>query len=142
MKGNIHLQGLLHALRHILNHAGVTLLAVGIAISLPYMAQYILFIWWPMVAGDSQLLSINEIGFAVVFVLLLNLFLSAREGRLNHRMNRLISLVHVRENGKRFSRRADRSLIERVAGMRELADSFGMAMTGRFFRYDGREIPW
>ncbi len=29
-----------------------------------------------------------------------------------------------------------------VAGMRRLADGFNMAMTGRFFRYDGSEIPW
>lgn len=31
---------------------------------------------------------------------------------------------------------------ESVAGMRSLAEKFGMAMTGRFFRYNGSEIPW
>jgi NAD(P)-dependent dehydrogenase (short-subunit alcohol dehydrogenase family) len=31
---------------------------------------------------------------------------------------------------------------ESVAGMRGLADKFSMAMTGRFFRYNGSEIPW
>lgn len=31
---------------------------------------------------------------------------------------------------------------ESVAGMRELVDRFGMDMTGRFFRYNGTEIPW
>lgn len=29
-----------------------------------------------------------------------------------------------------------------VAGMRRLTDGFDMANTGRFFRYDGSEIPW
>jgi NAD(P)-dependent dehydrogenase (short-subunit alcohol dehydrogenase family) len=31
---------------------------------------------------------------------------------------------------------------ESVAGMRALVDTFRMDMTGRFFRYDGTEIPW
>ena len=32
--------------------------------------------------------------------------------------------------------------VESVAGMRALADTFRMDMSGRFFRYDGTEIPW
>jgi NAD(P)-dependent dehydrogenase (short-subunit alcohol dehydrogenase family) len=31
---------------------------------------------------------------------------------------------------------------ESVTGMRSLAENFGMNMTGRFFRYNGSEIPW
>lgn len=31
---------------------------------------------------------------------------------------------------------------ESVAGMRTLADRFSMGMSGRFFRYNGTEIPW
>lgn len=31
---------------------------------------------------------------------------------------------------------------ESVAGMRALTDTFRMDMSGRFFRYDGTEIPW
>jgi NAD(P)-dependent dehydrogenase (short-subunit alcohol dehydrogenase family) len=31
---------------------------------------------------------------------------------------------------------------ESVAGMRKLVDEFRMDMSGRFFRYDGTEIPW
>ena len=31
---------------------------------------------------------------------------------------------------------------ESVAGMRALAEAFSMAMSGRFLRYDGTEIPW
>jgi hypothetical protein len=31
---------------------------------------------------------------------------------------------------------------ESVAGMRSLVERFRMAMSGRFFRHDGTEIPW
>jgi hypothetical protein len=124
---DLHLHSIFHTLRHIIGHAGVTLLAVGIAVSLPMIAQYILFSWWPMVAEDSQMLLVNEIAFAAVLVLLFNLILSAREGRISHRMNRLISLVHVREEGSRVSRRADRNLLERIAGTRDVSV---MSVTG------------
>ena len=122
-----HFNGLFHALRHILSHIGVTLLAVGIAFSLPALAKYILFTWWPMVENDSQLLLVNEIVFAAALVLLFNLFLSARQGRLSHRMNRLLSLVHVREENDRRSRRADHKLLDRITGTRDVSV---MSVTG------------
>lgn len=59
------------------------------------LAKFILFSWWPRVEDNSQLLMINEIIFAAVLVMLFNLFLGARQGRLSHQMNRLVSLVHV-----------------------------------------------
>lgn len=114
-------------LRHIASHAGVTLLAVGFAFSLPMLANYILFTWWPMVAEDSQLLLINEIIFAAVLVLLFNLLLKAREAQLSHRMSGLASLVHVRAQDSRLSRRANRDLIERISGARDVAV---MSVTG------------
>jgi hypothetical protein len=43
MGRNSHCNGILHTLRHIFSHVGVTLLAVGIAFSLPALAKYILF---------------------------------------------------------------------------------------------------
>jgi len=116
-----------HTLRHILSHVGVTLLAVGIAFSLPALAKYILFTWWPMVEGDSQLLLINEIVFAAVLVLLFNLFLGARQGRLSHRLNRLVSLVHVREESDTRSRWRDRKLLDRITGTRDISV---MSITG------------
>lgn len=112
---------MLHTLRHILAHVGVTLLAVGIAFSLPLIAQFILFTWWPRVEGDSQLLLINEIIFAAVLVLLFNLFLSARQGQLSHRMNRHVALVHVRDADARRTQRADRQLARRIAGTRDVS---------------------
>lgn len=112
---------MLHALRHMLAHVGVTLLAVGIAFSLPLVAQFILFTWWPRVEGDSQLLLINEIIFAAVLVLLFNLFLSARQGQLSHRRNRHVALVHVRDADDARTRRIDRALARRIAGSRDVS---------------------
>jgi hypothetical protein len=119
--------GIVHTLRHIFSHIGVTLLAVGIAFSLPMLAKFILFTWWPMVENDSKLLLINEISFAAVLVLLFNLFLSARHGRLSSRMNRLISLVHVREEGNWLARWTDRKLLDRITGTRDVSV---MSVTG------------
>jgi hypothetical protein len=132
MERSTHLFSIFHTLRHIFSHIGVTLLAVGIAFSLPALAKFILFTWWPMVEGDSQLLLINEIIFAAVLVLLFNLFLSARQGRLSRRMTRLVSLVHVREQGNWFSRWTDRNLLDRklldrISGTRDVAV---MSVTG------------
>lgn len=95
MERDTHSYGLLHTIQHIFSHAAVTLLAVGVAFSLPSVAQYILFTWWPSVQGNSQLLLITEISFAAVLVMLFNLILVARDGRRSIRMNRIASLVHV-----------------------------------------------
>ena len=122
-----HFFSFVHTLRHIFSHIGVTLLAVGVAFSLPMLAQFILFTWWPMVEDDSQLLLINEIIFAAVLVLLFNLFLGARQGRLSHRMNRLVSLVHVREESSWLSRWSDRKLLDRITGTRDVSV---MSVTG------------
>lgn len=127
MERNTHFISIFHTLRHIISHIGVTLLAVGIAFTLPMLAKFILFTWWPLVEGDSQLLMITEISFAAVLVLLFNLFLNARQGRLSHRMSRLASLVHVREEGNWFSRWTDRNLLSRVTGTRDVAV---MSITG------------
>lgn len=127
MERNSHFNSFHHTLRHIASHAAVTLLAVGIAFSLPLLASYILFSWWPMVAGDSQLLLINEIVFAAMLVLLFNLLLRAREAQLSHRMNSMAMLVHVRREGSRLSRRIDRSLLERITGTRDVSV---MSVTG------------
>lgn len=115
------------ALHHIASHAAVTLLAVGVAFSLPLLANYILFTWWPMVAGDSQLLLINEIIFAAMLVLLFNMLLQAREAQLSHRMNSMAALVHVRQEGSRLSRNLSRSLLEHITGARDVSV---MSVTG------------
>jgi hypothetical protein len=127
MRSNTQFDTFSHTLGHIASHAGVTLLAVGIAFSLPLLANYILFTWWPMVVEDSQLLLINEIIFAAVLVLLFNMLLKAREAQLGHRMNRLASLVHVRQQDGGLSGKVGRSLLDRITGARDVAV---MSITG------------
>ncbi len=122
-----HFFSIFHTLRHISAHIGVTLLAVGIAFSLPMLAKFILFTWWPKVEDNSQLLMVNEIIFAAVLVMLFNLFLSALQGRLSHQMNRLVSLVHVRRENNWFSRWSDRKLLNRITGTRDVSV---MSVTG------------
>lgn len=107
-------------LRHMAGHAAVTMLAVAVALSLPTMAEYILFRWWPKVEGSTHLLLLNEVSFGAVLVLLSNLILSAREGRLGHQKSRLVSLAYVRRAGSRLTRRFDRDLLERISGTRDI----------------------
>lgn len=127
MTRNSHFFGLLHTFWHIASHVAITVLAVGAAFSLPLAARYILFRWWPAVERDSQLLIITEVCFAAVLVLLLNLVRIAREGRLSLRMNRIVSLVHVREENSWLSRWAGRDLYRKISGSREMSV---MSVTG------------
>ena len=52
-------------LRLAMVHIVITLLALGIAFSLPVLAQYILYQWWPMVVSDASLLLASEVSLAV-----------------------------------------------------------------------------
>ncbi|MBZ0106425.1 MAG: hypothetical protein K8H84_12445 [Sulfuricella denitrificans] len=121
MNQNIHFPGFSHTLKHIFSHAAVTLVAVGIAFSLPSAASFILYTWWPKVAENSHLLLINEISFAAVLVLLFNLVLIAEEGRRSLRMNRIASLVHVREGNNWLSRWSGRDLLKKISGTRDVS---------------------
>ena len=127
MDRDMHFLSFFHTVKHIVSHAAVTLLAVGVAFSLPMAAQYILYTWWPRVESDSQLLLITEISFAAVLVMLFNLILIAREGRRSLRMNRIASLVHVREGDSWFSRWTGRDLRNKISGTRDVSV---MSVTG------------
>ena len=127
MERNMHFLSFFHTMRHIVGHAAVTLLAVGIAFSLPMAAKYILYYWWPRVEADSQLLLITEICFAAVLVLLFNLSRLAREGRRCLRMNRVASLVHVRDGDSWLSRWMGRDLHKKIPGTRDVSV---MSVTG------------
>jgi hypothetical protein len=127
MDRNTHFLSFFHTVKHVISHAAVTLLAVGVAFSLPMAAQYILYTWWPRVENDSQLLLITEISFAAVLVMLFNLILIAREGRRSLRMNRIASLVHVREGDSWFSRWTGRDLRNKISGTRDVSV---MSVTG------------
>ena len=85
-------------LRYILSHSLITLLAIGIAFTLPKAASYILYYWWPKVEDNTQLLLFTEIGFAAVLVLLVNVLMVLWENQRFVSSARLASLVFAREN--------------------------------------------
>lgn len=94
-----------HALHQVVFHAAISVLAIGVAFSLPRIARFVLYEWWPRVVADSQLLLATELAVAAALVLLLNLGRVAWEGLRIMRMNRVASLVHVREGARASSRR-------------------------------------
>lgn len=127
MKRKVHSHNLSRTLWHMLSHTGIILLAVSIAFSLPGLANFILFTWWPMVSADSQLLLVNEIAFTVVLVALFNFLLSAWDAHRSRRINTMAMLVHARQQGEQLSRRIDRNLIGRIIGTRDVSV---MSITG------------
>ena len=116
-------QGIHHALAHIV----ITLLAVGIAFSLPVLANYILFNWWPKVEANSQLQLVTEIGFATVLVLLLNISKFAWDGRRSMRINKIASLVYARDGVGWMSRLQGRDMRKKLACAR---DVYILSITG------------
>ncbi len=89
----IPIQHFWNSLSKIATHAGITLLALGIAFSLPRAASYILFSWWPKVRDDAQMMVATEIAFAGVLVLVLNLGKLAWRYRKAAHAGALASLV-------------------------------------------------
>ena len=122
-----HFHSINQGIHHAFSHIVITLLAVGIAFSLPTVAAYILFNWWPKVEGNSQLLMITEIGFATVLVLLFNISKIAWDGRRSMHMNKIASLVYAREERGWMSRRKERDMRKLIANVR---DVYIMSITG------------
>jgi len=122
-----HFHSLAQGFNHAFSHIIVTLLAVGIAFSLPAVASYILYYWWPQVEGNSQLLMITEISFATVLVLLFNISKIAWDGRRSMHMNKIASLVYAREERGWMSRRKERDMRKLIANVR---DVYIMSITG------------
>lgn len=120
--------GLLVSLRGILVHGAITLLAVAIAFSLPFAAQYILFEWWPMVESDPNLLLGSEIVLASVLVLVLNLAKVAWDGRYMVEMARNAALVYTRNSARGWvTRWRERRLLRTLPSVR---DAFVLTLTG------------
>ncbi|MDD5329799.1 MAG: hypothetical protein PHX38_07330 [Sulfuricella sp.] len=122
-----HFHSFSHGIRHAFAHGAITLLAVGIAFSLPVAAKYILFNWWPKIEENSQLMMITEIGFATALVLLLNISKIAWDGRRSMRMAKLASLVYAREGEGWMSRWKAREMRRKLASAR---DVYIMSITG------------
>jgi hypothetical protein len=113
--------GLTYSLRHIFSHVTISMLAIGIAFSLPVAAQYILYSWWPRVEDNSILLMVTEVVFAAALVLLFNVSKIAWDSRRQLKATALASLVHARESGDWFSRRNDREIRKNLQGTREIS---------------------
>jgi len=113
--------GLARSVKHILAHVFITLLAVGIAFSLPNLAQYILYFWWPMVEDNSRLLLATEIVFAAALVLLFNISKVAWDSRRKLKASAIASLVHAREREGWLRPAAEKDLIKQLRGARDIA---------------------
>jgi hypothetical protein len=124
---NKHFHSFSQGIRHAFGHVAITLLAVGIAFSLPVAADFILYYWWPKVEYSSQLLLITEIGFATVLVLLFNISKIAWDGRRSIHMNKIASLVYARERSGWMSRWKEREMRKKIASVR---DVYIMSITG------------
>jgi len=108
-------------------HISITLLALGIAFSLPIAAQFILFQWWPRVASDTSLLLASEFALAALLLLLFNLFRAATVNGFKGRVADIASLVYARHSANWLTRFRERSLIRRLPPAR---DAFIMTLTG------------
>lgn len=132
-----HFHSFTQGIHHAFSHVVITLLAVGIAFSLPVVAKYILYYWWPKVEDNSQLLMITEIGFATVLVLLFNISKIAWDGRRSMHMNRIASLVYAREGRGWISRWKERDMRKKIASARDI---YIMSITGDTFSSENSEL--
>lgn len=114
-------------LRLTLLHMCITLLAIGIAFSLPVGARYILYQWWPKVVEDANLLIATEVSLAAALALLFNMAGIAWENRSKVRMTDLASLVHVRQSDSWLARWRERRLVKPLPAVR---DGFVLTITG------------
>lgn len=121
-----YLHSFTQGIRHAFSHVVITMLAVGIAFSLPTMAKYIL-LYWPIIEGTPKLLMITEISFAIALVLLINFSRISWEGWNSMRMNKIASLVYAREGRDWMSRRKEREMRKKIASVR---DVYIMSITG------------
>jgi len=115
------------ALHQVLFHAAISVLAIGVAFSLPRVARFVLYEWWPRVVADSQLLLATELCVAAALVLAFNLARVAWEGLKVVRMNRVASLVHVQEAAGRPGRWPLRAAVPKAQAAR---DALIVSVTG------------
>lgn len=94
----------LRKLGFLLSHGLVTLLAVGIALTLPSFARFILYQWWPRVEADTSLLLTTELALACVLILMFNVARAAWDNRYHASSARLAALVDARGSANSLSR--------------------------------------
>ena len=114
-------------LTYIFSHSIITLLAIGIAFTLPMVAEYILYQWWPRVEANSQLMLFTEIGFATVLVVLFNIAKLFWDNRRYMVSAKLASLVYARSSDSWVARWRERRLVKKLPASR---DASVLAVTG------------
>ena len=129
-------QSFLVGIRQIFVHGAITLLAIVIAFSLPAVARYILYVWWPRVETDTSLLLVTESCLASALVLLLNLGKVAWDNRNKVAMARLTALVYARNaRNDWLSRLRERALVKSLPAAR---DACVLTLTGHSTFVDER----
>ncbi len=109
----------LSGLGPVIFHGLITALAIAIAFSLPVVAQFILYQWWPRVESNSKLLLITEIVLASVLVLLFNFAKVLWNNRRYVLSAKLASLVYTQSNSNPISRWRERTLFKRLPVTRD-----------------------
>ncbi|SMF10127.1 hypothetical protein [Pseudogulbenkiania subflava] len=87
-------------LRHILTHGLITLLAVAIAFATPDAARYILYVWWPRMELNPNVLLATEILLASILTVLFNLWKRAWDNHRRLASAKMASLVFTRHPRK------------------------------------------
>jgi hypothetical protein len=114
-------------IQQILFHVLVTVLAIVLAFSLPAIAQYVLYQWWPRVVEDANLLVATEVGLAVTLALLFNIAHVAWEDRQKVRAADLAALVYARHKRHWLDRWRERRLVRQLPATR---DAYILTLTG------------
>jgi hypothetical protein len=110
---------ILSGLGNVLTHGAITLLAIGIAFTLPAAARFILYQWWPQVEADANLLLVTEIALASLLVLLFNFAKISWDNRRHVASANLASLVYARSNQNWLSRWRERALFKGLPAARD-----------------------
>lgn len=120
-------RSILNLLWNSLIHVTIILLAIGIAFSLPGLAEFVLYKWWPHVQVDTKWLLVTEIGLSAALILLFNILKAAWDNRNILAAAKLASLVDATDAGAAPRRGRARQLMKRSSATR---DVFVMTLTG------------
>ena len=115
-------------LRHVVLHVAISFIAIAVAFSLPKLAGYVLFNWWPRIRDDTRKLIYVEIGLAAILVLIVNFVKLTWNYRKRARMSEIASLVYARNNDDWLSRRVKDTRVKKLPWKRDLTI---LAVTGR-----------
>lgn len=114
-------------MKQVLMHLLITALAVLVAFSLPAIAEYVLYDWWPTVSADNSLLLATEVGLAATLALLFNSVHIAWEDRWKVRAADMAALVYARHRANWIARWRERRLLRQLPAAR---DAYILTLTG------------